>query len=557
MKGILKKIRIGLVFFIIVFAAISSSDMKNQEVFVDIAKPSGIKFRYTFGDLSYVNILESSGSGVTVFDYNNDGMMDLFLLNGTYIDGVSDPSGKKFRNSHNELYRNNGNGTFTSVTRQAGLDKTFWSMAAVPVDIDDDSFTDIYLLDYGPNVFYRNNGDGTFTDITGKLGLAGPDSLNGFIKWSIGASFWDHNNDGLLDVMVGNFLAFDSEYKNPVTPDIMPHPSEYKGQASMLYEQRQDGFFEDVTEKYNLFYPDSKCMGLTILDFDNDGNLDIFQANDHQLNFLFRKENDRYPELAIKAGVASNTDGIGTGSMHGTPGDIDCDGFIDILVTDLEHGALYRNLGNGLFEDVSVRSGLARFLKGKGGWGSAFIDYDNDGDLDIVIATGNGEELVLQYPLFLENDGNGNFRDAGKTLSSYFRIKRSGRGLAVWDFNNDGLMDIVINHVDLKKRPAVLQNMGMRNSNNWLGLTLLAERGFSWAAGANVFVTSNGKRRAFVNQWSTSYLSNNDPRIHIGLGNADHVDRIEIYWPNGKIEVYTDVQVNRYLTIKQNQGIIN
>lgn len=550
------KIRFLLLLLLILTALIAPSAGKLTGLFEDVARRAGINFRYTFGDRSYVNILESSGSGVTIFDYNNDGLMDLLLLNGTYIEGISDPSGKKYSNSHNELYRNNGNGTFTSVTSMAGLGRSFWSMAAAPVDIDNDGDLDIYLLNYGPNVFYSNNGDGTFTDITSLLGLEGPDTLNGFTKWSIGASFWDYNRNGRMDVMVGNFLAFDPQYKSPVNPDIMPHPSEYKGQASMLYEQQPRGDFIDVTRKNGLWYPDSKCMGLTILDFDYDGDLDIFQANDHQLNFLFRNDGGKYSEVAIASGVAANTDGKGTGSMHGTLVDVDGDGLTDILVTDLEHGALYRNLGNGLFSDISVRSGIAGYLSGKGGWGSAFLDYDNDGDPDIVVATGNGEELILQYPLLLENDGYGNFRDSGKKLGAFFRVKRSGRGLAVWDFNNDGLMDIVINHVDLNGRPAILQNMGP-GSNNWLGITLISERGFSEAAGARVYVTANGKRRAFVNQWATSYLSNNDPRIHIGLGKALTADSIELFWPEGRREVYRNIQSNSYITIKEGHGIIS
>jgi len=550
------KIRIILFCLLLILVALTPSARKQAFVFTDIARSAGIDFRYTFGDRSYVNILESSGSGVTVFDYNGDGLMDLLLLNGTYIEGVSDPSGRKYRYSHNELYRNNGNGTFTAVTHQAGLDRTFWSMAAAPVDIDHDGDMDLYLLNYGPNVFYRNNGNGTFTDITDETGLAGPDTLNGFIKWSIGASFWDFNNDGRLDVMVGNFLAFDPDYVSPYNPDAMPHPSEYRGQASMLYEQQPDGRFVDVTREYNLWYPDSKCMGLTILDFDYDGDMDIFQANDHQLNFLFRNDSGKYSEVGIETGVAANTDGKGTGSMHGTLADVDGDGLIDILVTDLEHGALYRNLGNGLFEDISVRSGIAGFLNGKGGWGAAFLDYENDGDPDIVVATGTGEELILQYPLLLENDGRGNFRDSGKKLSNYFKVKRSGRGLAVWDFNNDGLADIVINHVDLKAKPAILQNTG-KPDNNWIGITLISEKGITETAGANVFITTNGRRRAFVYQWATSYLSNNDPRILAGLGKAGIVEKIEIHWPDGARETYCNIQVNRYITIKEGYGIIN
>ncbi|MBI5009656.1 MAG: VCBS repeat-containing protein [Bacteroidia bacterium] len=280
---------------------------QSSVTFKEVSKQTGIDFKYTIGDNSYVNILESSGSGITVFDYNNDGNMDIFMMNGTYIEGVSDPDGIKFKDTRDVLYRNNGDGTFTDITVQSGLVDINWSMAAAAIDYDNDGDQDLYLLNYGPNVFYRNNGDGTFTDITTKTGLRGPEKLNGFIKLSIGAVFFDYNRDGRLDVMVGNFLAFDPAYVSTSGPGIMPHPSEYKGQASMLYEQQNDGTFRDVTEESGLYYTDSKCMGLTIYDIDNDGDIDIYQANDHQLNFLFRNDNGKFTEIAIASGVAANT----------------------------------------------------------------------------------------------------------------------------------------------------------------------------------------------------------------------------------------------------------
>lgn len=539
---------------LILFPALSSAQ-KNTLIFRDVPKETGITFKYTIGDYSYVNIIESSGSGITVFDYNNDNLMDVYLMNGTYIEGISDPEGKIFRNTPNELYRNNGDGTFTEVAKKAGLDDTNWSMAAAAIDYDKDGDQDLYLLNYGPNKFYRNNGNGTFTDITDITGLRGPDKLNGFTKWSIGASFWDYNLDGRLDVMVGNFLAFDPVYVSIAGPSIMPHPTEYKGQASMLYQQQPDGTFKDVTEKAGLYYPDSKCMGLTVYDYDDDGDLDIFQANDHQLNFMFRNDNGIYKEAGVLAGVAANTKGNPTGSMHGSVGDIDSDGLIDILVTDLEYGALYRNLGNGVFNDVSETSGIAMHLLGKGGWGGVLFDYDNDGDLDIVSANGTAEELILQLPLLLENDGKGKFTNVGQKRGTYFSEKRSGRGMAVWDFDNDGDMDIIITHVDKKATTAVLRNDG-GNSNNWLGLTLKGKEGPESAIGAKVTVTAGGKKQVLVNQWATSYLSNNDPRMHIGLGQQKQIDILEIAWTNGKKEVYKNLAVNRYITIKQEVGII-
>jgi hypothetical protein len=367
---------------ILILITYESSAQKKLVTFTDVTSKAGITFKYTYGDNSYKNIIESSGSGITVFDYNNDGFMDIYLMNGTYLEGISDPAGKIYKDSHNELYKNNGNGTFTEVSKSAGVQGHQWSMAAGAIDLDKDGYEDLYVLNYGPNVFYHNNGNGTFSDITSSLGLSGPDKLNGFTKWSIGVAFWDYNLDGRMDAMVGNFLAFDPSYVSPGSPEMMPSPTEYNGQESMLYEQLPDGKFVDVTKKNNLSYPDSKCMGLTVFDYDNDGDLDIFQANDHQLNFLFRNDKGTYKEVGVKSGVAANSQGKPTGSMHGSIGDIDGDGLVDILVTDLDYGALYKNMGNGLFVDITDESGVAAAMAGKSSWGAQLFDYDNDGDLD-------------------------------------------------------------------------------------------------------------------------------------------------------------------------------
>jgi enediyne biosynthesis protein E4 len=543
-----------LCFFLVIFQGISSAQNKKI-MFTDVTKKAGITFKYTYGDDSYKNILESSGSGITVFDYNNDGLMDIYLMNGTYLEGISDPEGKKYRNSHNELYRNNGNGTFTEVSELAGVEGHQWSMAAGAIDLDNDGYQDLYVLNYGPNVFYHNNGNGTFTDITSSLGLSGPEKLNGFTKWSIGVAFWDYNKDGRLDAMVGNFLAFDPAYVSPATPGMMPSPEEYKGQASMLYEQQPDGKFIDVTRKNNLFYPDSKCMGLTVFDYNEDGNLDIFQANDHQLNFLFRNENGIYKEVGVESGVAANSQGKGTGSMHGSIGDVDGDGLIDLLVTDLDYGALYKNMGNGLFVDITEESGVAAAMAGKSCWGAQLFDYNNDGHLDIVATDGTAEELVLQYPLLLENDGKGHFKNVGNEHGAYFSTKHSGRGLAVLDFDNDGDLDIIISNIDNNGMPALLRNDG-GNKNNWLGLTLKGEKGPSSAIGAKVTINAGGKKQVRVNQWATSYLSNNDPRIHFGLGQQKMVDLLEISWSDGKKEVYNKIASDRYITILEGKGIV-
>jgi hypothetical protein len=241
--------------------------------------------------------------------------------------------------------------------------------------------------------------------------------------------------------------------------------------------------------------------------------------------------------------------------MHGSIGDVDGDGLIDILVTDLDYGALYKNMGNGLFADITMESGVAAAMSGKSSWGAQLFDYDNDSDLDIVAADGTAEELILQYPLLLENDGKGKFKNTGKEHGAYFSTKRSGRGLAVLDYNNDGNLDIIISHLDKGGTPALLMNNG-GNGNHWLGLTLKGKNGPASAIAAKVTVTSGGNKRVFVNQWATSYLSNNDPRMHIGLGKEKQIDQLEIHWTNGKKEVYNKIDSDRYITILEGTGIV-
>lgn len=559
MKGIAETINrcnagwyLSLVFMTLSLVSISCRRGKEVRVgFSEVSREAGIDFKYNFGDTTYQNILESSGSGVTVFDYDGDGDQDIYLLNGTYLEGISEPTGKIFENTPDALYRNNGDGTFAEVTKQAGLDDRHWSMAAGPVDIDKDGDLDLYLLNYGPNVFYLNNGNGTFRDATAELGLRGPDSLNGFTKWSVSVAYLDADRDGALDIMVGNFLAFDPLHISPGHPEMMPHPSEYHGQASMLYRQSGNKTFDDITDTSGMYYPDSKCMGLTVFDYDGDGDGDILQANDHQANFLFRNNGPmKFEEVSIACGVAVNDQGAPAGSMHPSIGDVDGDGLIDVLVSDLEHGALYRNLGNGLFEDITSPSGLAALFTGKGSWAANLFDYDNDGDLDIFSANGAAEVLALQPPLLLINNGKGQFTDAGNEGGDYFRQLRSGRGAAVLDYDNDGDIDIIISHVDMQTGAALLRNDNS-NENHWLGITLLSSNGSPAWPGAKITITTGEKKQVLIHQPGNAYLSFSDQRVHAGLGMYTQADRIEIDWPDGTRDVLENIPADQYVKITQ------
>jgi hypothetical protein len=532
-------------------AAVPAAASASGPRFEDVAAKAGIAFRYTFGDLTYDNILESSGSGVAVFDYDGDGKMDILFLNGRYLEGVSDPSGRPFANARNALYRNNGDGTFTDVTEKAGVGGSHWAMAATIADLDGDGLEDIFLSNYGPNTFLHNNGDGTYSDFTEKAGLAGPATLNGFVKWSVGAAAFDADGDGTLALYVANFLAFDPAYRSPGSPNRMPAPAEYRGQASILYKRGPDGRWADVTEKAGLHFPESKAMGLTVWDCDGDGRLDVFQANDHQPNFLFRNlGRGVFEDIAAAAGVAVNLDGVGTGHMHAALGDVDGDGLLDVFVTDLSYQSLYRAIGPGRFEDVTEKSGVRRLMDGAESWGGGLYDLDNDGAVDIFAANGGADTLVLKKPTLLVNDGAGHFRDASAGAGDYFRGKRSGRGVAFGDFDDDGRIDIVVSHVDLKGTPALLRNV-TANGNHWLGVALKPTRSPSEPAGALVRATAGGKTQVRVYQRAQSYLSQNDPRLHFGLGKSAKVDTLEIRWPGGAVQTLRDVPADRYVTVTE------
>ena len=528
--------------------------------FRDVAEELGVDFRYTFGDFAYDNILESSGSGATWLDADGDRDLDLYLLNGAYLDGVSDPKGRAVEGATNHLYCNDG-GRFHDCTARSGLGDPTWSMAAAAADFDGDGDTDVFVAEYGPNRLYRNRGDGTFEDVAPELGLTGPETLHGFTKWSAGASWFDADGDGDLDLMVCNFLAFDPSLLVPGRPWEMPEPAVYEGQASLLYLRDGDGF-RDATEEAGLLRSDSKCMGLTVLDFDGDGRPDVFQGNDHQENFLFHAlagggsgGAPSYEEIGLAAGVAVNDAGLPTGSMHGTPGDVDGDGQLDLLVTDLRHGSLYRRTGPLLFEDATWTSGVGGLLDGLGQWGAGLRDFDLDGDLDLFTTNGVAPILVPQPPVLAVNDGAGHFRDARPGAGAYFEGRRSGRGAAFADFDDDGDVDVVVNHVDHQARVALLRNDTPRTPgrSHWIGFRLVGSHPPE-AFGARVEIDTGTRTLVRVHQPQTSYLSGNDPRVHFGLGALAVAPRVTVRWPSGREQTWTDLAADRYWTLEEGVG---
>ncbi len=520
--------------------------------FTDEAKARGIDFSCTFGDERFSFILEDTGSGVAVFDHDGDGFVDIYFLNGRWLEGVSDPRSRAPGTARNRLYRNRGDATFEDVTDRAGVGDEGYGMGAVVGDFDNDGDEDLYVLNYGPNVMYVNNGDGTFVDRTAQLGLAGPGKLSGMVKWSVNGAFFDHDGDGDLDLYVANYLAFDPTFVDPDLPKEYPYPGpeSYQGQASLLY--RNDGStFVDVTRESGLWNENGKTMGASLSDLDLDGDLDVFEAIDSMPNVLFRCDPEgRFEEIAMTAGVALNRMGAAMGSMHGSIGDVDNDGDFDLFVPNLEFGCFYLNLGKLQFEDQTSRLPIDPAHKGTG-WGSSFVDFDNDMDLDLFVVLGGAFSLSPgESDRLLINDGKGGFSDASAGLGPHFAQMHVGRGAGFADFDNDGDVDFVVHRKEPGARPNLVINH-LPPTRHWLILDLSGTRSNRDAVGAKVVLECGGVVQTREVMRGGSYLSQNDVRVHLGLGNHTKVDRLTVHWPSGHAQTIAVAKVDQILRITE------
>ena len=525
-------------------------------IFRETAKQAGLGPKLVSGSPDKHYIVESMTGGVAILDYNNDGWPDIYLVNGSTID--AERTGNNTAEDH--LYRNNRDGTFTDVTHEAGLGDRRWTMGVAVADVNNDGFDDIYITNYGKNRLYLNNGDGTFRDFSRESGT----ELGG---WSSGAAFGDYDGDGLVDLYVGRYLDVDIQdlpregllcrYRDI---PVQCGPRGLKPSTGHLFRNLGGGHFQDVTAASGIGnVAPSYGLGAAWGDLDNDGKPDLFVANDSLPNYLFHNDGKgRFTESALGAGVALRDDGREQAGMGVDIGDYDNDGNLDIVMTTFsdDYKTLFHNDGTGHFADVSHQAGLVQPTWNLLGWGVQFADVDNDGYLDIVMANGHVYPEVdqhdfgtkyKQHPSVLLNLRNGRFKEVGSSWGPAFQLAESSRGLAVGSLSNNGSIDVVISNLD--STPWILKNPG--SAGNWLLMKLRGTISNRDAIGARVTARTGKLTQTREVKSGGSYQSQNDFRLHFGLGSAATVDEIKIRWPSGKLQVLNNVKSNQILAVDE------
>ena len=557
---------------------------KPLAYFTDIAQKAGLTMRNVFGGVSTKKyIIETTGTGVAIFDYDNDGWPDIFIVNGTTLDDTF-PAGQV---PTNRLYRNNHDGTFSDVTQKAGLARSGWGQGVCIGDYDNDGNEDLYVTYYGKNVLYHNNGNGTFTDVSEKAGVAGSGRA-----WGTGCAFVDYDRDGHLDLMVANYVDFDLS-KAPQPGDgencrwkgapVMCGPRGLPTASNSLYRNRGDGTFENVTTKAHIDQTDGHyAFSVTTVDYDDDGWPDIFVACDSTASILYHNNRDgTFKDVAVVSGAAYNEDGRSQAGMGSTAGDYDGDGRLDIFKTNFsdDTATLYRNNGDGTFDDVTYAAGLGRNTQYLG-WGTMFFDFDNDGWPDLLLVNGHvypevdSEHLgsSFQEPRVLyHNNGNGTFTDISASAGPAITTPISSRGLAIGDLWNDGHLSAVISNMNAA--PSLLVNQ-VHNTNHWMAVRLTGRvttsgaklapvaaavasptfRSSRDAIGARIRVKVGSRILVDEVRSGSSFDSNNDIRVHFGLGTATKVDWIEVRWLSGLLEKFDNLSVDTVHTLQEGAG---
>jgi enediyne biosynthesis protein E4 len=512
----------------------------------NVTEKSHIQFLHSFGEQKLSSILEATGSGCVWFDYNNDGLLDLYVLSGRYLDGVTDHSKAEGKEATNHLYRNNGDGTFTDVTAQAGVPGKGFAMGLTAGDYDNDGYEDLYITNWGSAILYHNNGDGTFSDVTEKAGVQNN-------HFGVGVAFVDCDRDGRLDLFVGNYLKFDAHAKRLYyTADAFAGPLDYEGEGNRLFHNNGDGTFSDVSERAGVANPVGRAMGVAVGDFDNDGWPDIYVANDQMESYLYRNNHDgTFTNVAMEQNVAYGTNGDTPSAMGPIFTDYDNDGALDIFVSDMRYHRLFRNSAARFFTDTTAESGVAHMSGQYVGWGDASFDFDNDGWKDLFVVNGGLHWLVPMEDLLLRNNGNGIFTDVSEEAGPYFKEKKVGRGAAFADYDNDGWTDAFIVVLGGKGILLHANSPGPNVRNHWLTLKLTGTKSNRDAFGARIDAASGDLRQMIENYPQSGYLSQNDPRPHLGIGPHTEVDVLTIRWPSGTVQTLQHVKADQILHVTE------
>jgi len=536
---------------------------KSPVTYSDITALTKIDFKHAGSPTSVKYLLETMGGGVALFDYDNDGRMDLFFTNGALLKDPMPKAAMPEKNNPkfwNRLYHQKADGSFEDVTEHAGLKGDGFSMGVAAADYDNDHYIDLYVTGYGENHLYHNNGNGTFTELTKKLGISGG-------GWSTSAGWIDYDRDGRLDLFVARYVEWDFEKGTLICGDPRPdshaycHPDNFKGMTNILYHQKPDGSFEDVSMKSGIADPSGKALGVAFADFDNDGWPDIFVANDSVRQSLYRNKGDgTFEDIAVMSGAGYDENGKTFAGMGVDSADYDNDGWPDIIITTLSNETypLFRNNGDLSFTWTTNTSAVGKISLLYSGWGTHFIDADNDGLRDIFVAQSHVLDTIekstsyLKYkqtPLLMRNSGKG-FVNVSATAGPAFDVPIAARGAAFGDLNNDGQVDVVLNV--LNDAPLILRNDGSKN--HWLGITLIGSKSNWQGIGARVvIVDSAAHKQIFDVSTAGSYLSTNDSRILAGLADASGVKSVEVRWPSGRIQNLVNPPIDRYITINERE----
>jgi hypothetical protein len=523
----------------------ASSTNAPEIKFEDATDASGIQFTHSFGSEKLGSLLEGTGAGCVWFDFNNSGLPSLYVVNGRPLDDSMHPYPLKEKPAtppHNHLYRNDGGGHFTDVTEKAGLNPDMYSDAVAAADYDNDGNEDLLVTGYGKVVLYHNDGNGHFTDVTEKAGV----KVEG---WAISSTWLDYDKDGCVDLFVGRYVKFDPKYRAFYAPTNYPGPLDYEGETNQLFHNNCDGTFTDVSEKSGISAYVGRTMGVTAADFDNDGWDDIYVANDRTENFLFHNKHDgTFEEIGSDTGTAFGQNGESTSSMGPVFADLEGRGVLDLWVTDGHYNRLLHNTGKNSFEDIGAETGVSQVNAQYVSWGTGIYDFDNDGLLDILIFHGGLIHLIPQEHTVFRGLGNGKFGDVSSGAGQVLSDRTTARGACFADYMNDGKVDAFV--VNLGGRGTLVHNVS-NGTGHWAEVKLKGTKSNRDGIGARVEVDAAGKRWTAERVAGSGYLSQNDGRLHFGLGAAATIDKLIVHWPSGREQTVEKLTVDRVLTVEE------